>query len=120
MVPGATPKEFLLSVGSITESLKAYVVMEFVPSVTLEKLHEPRNYAAIRPHANRFAAQILAALEIIHDVDLIQIDLKDGNILVESNGLIKNFGGVGGRARQAFRIRGLRARAKHPYPGMGR
>jgi serine/threonine-protein kinase len=65
-----------------------YFSMEFVDGETLEDLIE-RNGPLEVPHAIDIVIQVLRAITYIKRFDIVHRDIKPGNIMITSNGLVK-------------------------------
>lgn len=69
-------------------TLYLYMVMEYCPEGDLENLLECRG--VINEHEARFyIAEVILALEYLHDNDILYRDLKPANILIDGKGHIK-------------------------------
>lgn len=74
-----------------------FAILAFEPSFDLRIIQNPASHSIIRPHAAFFIAQILTALEYLHSLGILYVDLKDENVLIDSDGLVKliDFGACG-------------------------
>lgn len=81
--------------GYFTNDESLFLVMEYVPSFDLRQILSWQFHARLYPYAPFYIAQIMTALEIIHGYGLLYIDMKDENILIDQDGLVKlaDFGG---------------------------
>ncbi len=65
----------------------SYIAMEFLEGQTLEALLKDRTLSF--DEGLRIAVQVAAALELVHNAELIHRDLKPANIMVQRDGTVK-------------------------------
>lgn len=74
-----------------------FAVLAFESSFDLRIVLNEEFHLLIKPHIAFFVAQVLTALEHVNHLGMIHVDLKDENVLIDSDGLVKliDFGGCG-------------------------
>jgi len=65
-----------------------YIVMEYVPGVSLAQLLREREQLPV-PEAVEIAAQIASALAAAHAAGIVHRDVKPGNVMVDPSGAVK-------------------------------
>ena len=74
-------------IDSFTDHDSVYVVMEYVKGETLEELLKNGPLPLLR--AEKYARQLIAALENVHSCSVIHSDLKPENIIIDSDDNIR-------------------------------
>ncbi len=80
--------EHVVSVYAVEEMPIPYLVMEYIPGLTLQQRLDERGPLDV-PTVLRLGRQIAEGLEAAHSQDLIHRDIKPGNILLEAGVLDK-------------------------------
>lgn len=80
--------EHVVSVYAVEEKPIPYLVMEYIPGLTLQQRLDERGPLDV-PTVLRLGRQIAEGLEAAHSQDLIHRDIKPGNILLEAGVLDK-------------------------------
>ncbi|KAI9260058.1 kinase-like domain-containing protein, partial [Helicostylum pulchrum] len=85
-----TNEEWLPSLyASFQDKKNLYLVMEYAHGGDLENLMERRSYQFNEPEAKFYCAELILAVERVHQLGYMHRDIKPANILIDSKGHIK-------------------------------
>lgn len=74
---------------SFQDDQHLYLVMEYAPGGDLQGLMERRNFKFTEEEAKFYIAELVLAVERIHQWGYMHRDIKPGNILIDRHGHIK-------------------------------
>jgi serine/threonine protein kinase len=75
---------------SFQDEKNLYLVMEYAPGGDLQGFMERRSYAPVTEDEARFyCAELILAVERVHQLGYMHRDIKPGNILIDKRGHIK-------------------------------
>ena len=73
----------------VTSGSVTYILMEYVDGENLEEYRRRKGGTISTEEFQRFAPQILAALDYLHEKGVVHLDVKPQNIMIARNGEVK-------------------------------
>ncbi|KAI8980983.1 kinase-like domain-containing protein [Pilobolus umbonatus] len=74
---------------SFQDKSNLYLIMEYAPGGDLQGLMERRSYMFSEDEARFYCAELILAIEKVHQLGYMHRDIKPGNILIDHRGHIK-------------------------------